>query len=68
MFEEQRLTMGCIEICNECGRSVNFGSNLFIDRVPDLDDYKTRKENGKSFPKGDYICREYEAKLNCSSH
>jgi hypothetical protein len=60
--------MKYIEICNECGRSVNFGSNLFINRIPDFDDYKTRKENGKPFPKGDYICRECEAKLNYSSH
>jgi len=53
-----------IEICNECGRSVNSSSGLFVNRVLDLDDYKTRRENNKPFPGGDYICRECEAKLN----
>jgi len=53
-----------IEICNECGRNVNFSSGLFVNRILDLDNYKTRKEMNKPFPKGDYICRECEAKLN----
>jgi hypothetical protein len=51
------------EICNECGKNVGLNSGLFVNRVMDLDDYKTRKENGKPFPKGDYICRECEEKL-----
>jgi hypothetical protein len=46
------------EICNECGKNVNLNSGLFVNRIIDLDDYKTRKENGKPFPEGDYICRE----------
>jgi hypothetical protein len=53
-----------IEICNECGRNVNLGSSLFVDRIPDLDDHRTRKENGKPFTKGDYICRECDEKAN----
>lgn len=52
-----------IEICNECGRSVSWNSGLFVDRVLDLDDYKTRKEMNKPFPKGDYMCRECDARL-----
>jgi len=53
-----------IEICNECGRDVSWNSGLFVNRILDLDDYKTRKENGKPFPNGDYICRECDEKLN----
>jgi len=59
-----RDNMKEIEICNECGRSVSWGSGLFVDRVPDCNDYKTRKEANKPFPKGDYICRECEEELN----
>jgi hypothetical protein len=52
------------EICNECGRNVGWHSGLFVDRIIDLDNYKTRKEGGKPFPQGGYICRECEEKLN----
>ena len=52
-----------LEICNECGRDVGWGNGLFINRIVDLDDYKTRKEMNKPFPKGDYICRECEIKI-----
>jgi hypothetical protein len=52
-----------IEICNECGRGVGFGSGLFINRIVDLGDYKTRKMMNKPFPKGEYICRECEEKV-----
>jgi len=44
------------EICNECGKSVKPGSGLFVNRIPDLNDIRTRIEMGKPFPKGDYIC------------
>jgi ribosomal protein L34E len=54
------------EICNECGRNVNLGSGLFVNRVLDLDDRKTRKKNNKPFPEGDFICRECEEKLSDS--
>lgn len=53
-----------IEICNECGRNVSWGSGLFVNRVLDMDDYKMRKEINKPFPKGNYICRECEEKIN----
>jgi hypothetical protein len=46
------------EVCNECGRSVEFGSGWFVNRVPDLNTVKTRIKMGKSFPKGDFICAE----------
>lgn len=54
------------EICSECGRSVSFGSGLFVNRIIDFDDYNTRKENNKTYPKGDYVCRECEEKLSDS--
>ena len=53
-----------MEICNECGRGVHWGSGLFVDRVPDCDDYKTRREiMNKPFPEGDYMCRECDYKI-----
>ena len=51
-----------VEICNECGRSVALGSGLFVNRVPDLNDFETRKANGKPYPEGSYVCRECELK------
>lgn len=45
-----------VEICNECGRNVTFGSGLFVNRVVDLNDEATREDMGKPFPVGDYIC------------
>lgn len=45
-----------IEICNECGKSVKFGTGLFVNRIADLNGEKYRKEMGKPFYKGDYIC------------
>ena len=54
----QESQMNLIEICNECGRSVKSGSGFFINRVPDLNDPKTRKSMVKPFPEGDFICAE----------
>jgi len=51
------------EICNECGRDVSWGSGLYINRVVDLNNYKTKKEMGKPFPEGEYICRECDEKI-----
>jgi len=51
-----------MEICNECGRSVEFGSGRFINRIPDLDSISTRKENGKPYPEGNFMCKECEDK------
>jgi len=47
-----------IEICNECGRSVKWGSGFFVNRVVDFNDTEYRIEMGKPFPKGDFICIE----------
>ena len=44
--------------CNECGRSVVWGSNLYVDRVPDLNSVEERKEMGKPYPEGNFVCRE----------
>lgn len=44
------------EICNECGKSVSFGSGLYVNRVLDFNPESDRKEFGKPFPKGDFIC------------
>lgn len=52
------------EICNECGRSVALGSGLFVNRIPDLNDYQTRVEMGKPFPEGGYVCIECDTKIN----
>ena len=48
------------EICNECGLPVDTKSGRFVNRVIDFNDYLTRKEMGKPFPEGDYICAECE--------
>jgi uncharacterized protein YlaI len=53
-----------VEICNECGCSVAFGSGQFVNRIPDLNDAETRREMGKPFPEGGYICAECEARIN----
>ena len=47
-----------MEICNECGKSVALGSGRFVNRVPDLDDFETRKANGKPYPQGEYVCEQ----------
>lgn len=48
------------EICNECGRSVKFGTGLFVNRVIDFNKYKDRVEMFKPFPEGEFICAECE--------
>lgn len=61
MAEEQ-------EICNECGRSVAFGSGWYVNRVPDLDTIEERREAGKPFPEGGWLCAECEARIyDCPS-
>ncbi len=52
------------EICNECGHSVRRGSGKFVNRVIDLSGYKIRREMGKPYPSGDYICAECETELD----
>jgi diaminopimelate decarboxylase len=52
-----------IEICNECGRDVSAGSGLFVNRIIDFNDKEYRKEMGKPFYKGDFICIECDLKI-----
>jgi hypothetical protein len=49
------------ETCNECGQSIRKGSGRFVNRVIDLNGYKTRQGMGKPHHVGDYICAECEA-------
>lgn len=51
-----------VEICNHCGRSVSFGTNLFVNRVPDFNEVGTRIANGLRFVEGDFVCRECDSK------
>lgn len=44
------------EICNECGKSIKFGTGLFVNRVIDFNSEEERTSMGKPFPKGDFIC------------
>lgn len=52
------------ETCNECGQSVRAGSGRFVNRVIDFSGYKIRKEMGKPYPSGDYMCAECETELD----
>jgi hypothetical protein len=53
-----------IEICNECGQNVQKGTGLFVNRVHDLNDKKTRIQMGKPFPDGNFICIVCDEKLS----
>jgi len=46
------------EKCNECGRSVNPGSSLFVDRVTSFDNYSEQEQMGEPFPESSFICRD----------
>ena len=50
------------EICNECGISVRAGSGNFVNRVTDLNTPEERKEMGRQYPEGDFVCVECDAK------
>jgi len=49
-----------IQKCCECGRSVRQGSSRFVNRVLELNDEDTRREMGRPFPDGDYVCADCE--------
>jgi len=51
------------EIYNECGRSVAPGSGWFVNRVTDCDSYLEKVDNGKAYPKGEYLCTECDSKV-----
>lgn len=50
------------EICGECGKSVKPGSGRFVNRIPDFNSPKVRKEIGRPYPEGDFICAECDEK------
>lgn len=60
--------MQIIEICNECGKKVQMGTGLFVNRIPDLNEKKERIQIGKPFPEGDFVCvicdEKFTQKLN----
>lgn len=47
-----------MEICTECGISVKLGSGNFVNRIPDCNTPEDRKEMGKAYPEGEWICAE----------
>jgi len=51
------------EICNECGKSVLPGSGRWVNRVATFNSEEDRKEMGKPFPAGDYVCFECDFKI-----
>ncbi len=52
------------EACSECGQSVRTGSGRFVNRIIDLNNYRTRREMGKPYPDGDYLCAECDMALD----
>jgi hypothetical protein len=51
-----------VEICNHCGMDVSFGSGLFVNRAPDLNDIPTRIANNLRYPQGDFVCVKCDSK------
>lgn len=49
------------EICSECGNSVEFGSGRFVNRIPDFNTPSERKDIGRPYPEGDFICAECDS-------
>jgi len=49
------------ELCNECGHSVAPGSGRFVNRIPDLNPPEDRKEMGKPYPSGEFVCAECDS-------
>jgi hypothetical protein len=56
-----------VQICNRCGKPVNFGSGGFVNRVPDFNSYEDRQDAGGccKYPIGDFICFECDEKCPC---
>ena len=50
------------EICVKCGDSVKRGSGKFVNRIPVVDDFETKKEM-RNFPEGEFICEECDNAL-----
>jgi len=52
------------EVCNECGKSVKWGSGLYVNRILDFNEFEDRVEMSKPFPEGEFICTECDEELN----
>lgn len=50
------------EICNICGKSVEWGSGKYVNRAPDFNDREIRLNMGRPFPEGDFVCAECDTK------
>ena len=57
-----------VEICNHCGRSVELGSGLFVNRVPDFNDIESSIANNLLYPEGDFVCILCDQKNSDSSY
>jgi hypothetical protein len=65
LIKEQERTgalMVHVEICNECGHSVAPGSGRFVNRVSDFNLPERRKEIGRPYPQGEFLCAECYAR------
>lgn len=52
-------------ICNQCGRSVERGSEWFVNRVPsDFGGLEAAKEAGTPYPEGEWQCSECANDIN----
>ena len=54
------------EICTVCGKKVSPGTSGFVNRIPDFNDLKTKREMGRKFPEGEYVCAECDSKRNAT--
>jgi hypothetical protein len=50
------------EYCSICGRSVKWGGGHFVNRVLDCNTPEERRELGRQFPEGDFICAECDSR------
>lgn len=63
-FDSTREKRRMSETCNECGKSVSQSSGNFVNRVPDCNTVEERKEMGKPYPIGNFICAECDNKCH----
>lgn len=49
------------EHCNQCGRSIAWGSGLFVNRVHDFNPVNIRRTLGRPYPEGGYVCRDCDS-------
>lgn len=52
------------EMCYECGRSVAWGSGLFVNRVPSFDTIEDRREMNVPYPEGEWLCGECDEQIS----